>query len=400
MKQGQNLKTLRGNNLALLLSTIWENEGISRAKLAKNTGLAPSSVTRLTRELQEIGLIVESGKGSSSGGRQPVLISPNPKAGVVISFDLSGSRVRGGVFDASNNLLKVAEVPFLNVGPEAIQKYIFELMDTLLSDQAILKEKLLGIGVSIPGVVNIDRTGISIAFNLQLKDFPLKKILESRYNIPVYLETDTSVAALAEKNYGAAIHQDNFIYVLISTGIGAGVIINGEIYQGQAGMDGERGHIVINPQGPVCVCGRHGCLEAIAGRNALLENAKSIFSDGRDQIANNLLNNDTSSLNLSLISEAAKLGSVKAMDLINNMAEHIAYAISLYTNILDIPLVIIGGEVPLELGDCYIQAIKRKSRKFIPDDKTVIIKQAELKRDDLLRGISKLTIQQILLDVI
>ncbi len=396
MKLGQNLKTLRDNNLAVLLSTIWDYKNISRAKLAKITGLAPSSVTRLTQELQDIGLIVEIGKGTSSGGRQPVLISPNPKAGIVISFDLSGSRIQGGVFDASNQLLKAAEIPLLNVGPDAIQKYFFQLLDNFLSDESLCGEKLLGVGVCIPGVVNIEKTGISIAYNLQLRDFPLKRILEDKYNIPVYLETDTSVAALAEKIYGAAVKKNNFIYILISTGIGTGIIKNGEIYKGQAGMDGKRGHIVIDTQGPLCVCGKRGCLEAIAGRKALLENAKLIFSDGTDQIVTNLISGNINNLDLSIISEAAQMGSEKAKGLIDNMAEHVAYAISLYVTILDIPLVIIGGEVALELGNYFIQSLNREVLKFIRKDENVTIIQTQLKRGDFLRGISMLAIQQIL----
>ena len=399
MKLGQNLKTLRDNNLTLLLSTIWDYESISRAKLAKITGLAPSSVTRLTQELQDIGLIVETGKGASSGGRLPVLISPNPKAGIVISFDLSGSRIQGGVFDASNHLLKVSEIPLVKFGPDAIQDYIFQLMDRFLRDESLNGEKLLGIGVCIPGVVNIEKTGISIAYNLQLRDFPLKKILEDKYNIPVYLETDTSVAALAEKNYGAAIKKSNFVYILISTGIGTGIIKDGEIYQGQAGMDGKRGHIVIDPQGPLCVCGRRGCLEAIAGRKAILENAKNIFLDGTDQIVSDLIDEDINNLTLPLIAEAALMGSARAKGLIDKVAEHIAYAISLYTTILDIPLVIIGGEVALELGNYFIQSLNNEVLKFFPGDKKINIVQAELKRGDFLRGISMLTIQQILREI-
>ncbi len=396
MKLGQNLKTLRDNNLAVLLSTIWDYKNISRAKLAKITGLAPSSVTRLTQELHDIGLIVEIGKGTSSGGRQPVLISPNPKAGIVISFDLSGSRIQGGVFDASNQLLKADEIPLLNVGPDAIQNYIFQLLDNFLTDESLSGEKLLGVGVCIPGVVNIEKTGISIAYNLQLRDFPLKRILEDKYNIPVYLETDTSVAALAENIYGAAVKKNNFIYILISTGIGTGIIKNGEIYKGQAGMDGKRGHIVIDTQGPLCVCGKRGCLEAIAGRKALLENAKLIFSDGTDQIVTNLISGNINNLDLSIISEAAQMGSEKAKGLIDNMAEHVAYAISLYVTILDIPLVIIGGEVALELGNYFIQSLNREVLKFIRKDENVTIIQTQLKRGDFLRGISMLAIQQIL----
>lgn len=396
MKIGQNLRTLRDNNLAVLLSTIWDYGKVSRVKLAKLTGLAPSTVTRLTRELKEIGLIVETGKEISSGGRQPVLISPNPKAGIIISFDFYGSYIRSGVLDASNHLIKVEGVQMIEFGPDAILKYMYQLMDTFQQDRSLSDEKLLGIGISTAGVINKEKDGISIAYNLQLDNFPLKRILEDKYSVPVYLETDTSVAALAENIYGAAINKDDFIYLLISTGIGVGVIKDGEIYKGCGGMDGKRGHIVIDSQGPVCVCGKRGCLEAMAGKKAILENAKTIFRNGRDQILTDLIKGDFDKINLSSLINAAQLGSPIAQELIDKEVEHIAYAISLYTTIFDIPLVIIGGDAAIELGDYFIQLLNQEILKFIRDDENITIVQTKIRKDDFLKGISLLTIQQII----
>jgi N-acetylglucosamine repressor len=396
MKLGQNLKNLRENNLAVLLSAIWDHENLSRAELAKVTGLAPSSVTRLTQELQRIGLIIEAGKGESSGGRQPVLITPNPRAGIVISLDLSGSSIRGGAFDSANHLIKIEEIPISQYGPDAIHGYIDQIMAIFLDDAELASKKLLGIGISIPAVINVEKDEISISYNLRLKDFPLRKILIDQYHVPVYLETDTSVAALAEKNYGAATKSNDFLYLLISTGIGVGVIKDGEVYQGNTGMTGKHGHIVIDRQGPICSCGKRGCLEAIAARGAILENAKRIFVEDRDPFMAELVGDDFSGLKLSHISQAAQMGSLKARNLITYVAELIAYAISLYTTILNIPLVVVGGEVALEFGDAFIQSINHEISKFLREDENVMIFQTQLERDHFLKAISMFTIQQIL----
>ncbi|MEA4907372.1 MAG: ROK family transcriptional regulator [Chloroflexi bacterium] len=397
MKQlGQNLKNLRENNLAVLLSAIWDSENLSRADLAKVTGLAPSSVTRLTQELQRIGLIIEAGKGESSGGRQPVLITPNPGAGIVISLNLSGSSLLGGAYDSANHLLKHEEIPVTQYGPDAILQYIDHLMDIFLHDPELAQKKLLGIGVSISAAVNVEKGEVSIGYYLRLRNFPLRRILKDKYHVPVYLETDTSVAALAEKNYGAVRKTDDFIYLLISTGIGVGMIKDGEIYQSNTGMSGKHGHIVIDRQGPICTCGKRGCLEAIAGRGAILENAKRIFSEGRDPFVSELIHGDLDQLDLPHIAQAAQMGSQEAKNLIDYVAELIAYAISLYTMILNVPLVVVGGDVALEFGDIFIQSINRQLSKFLRDDENVTILQTRLKKDHFLKAISMFTIQQIL----
>jgi N-acetylglucosamine repressor len=394
-KRGQNLRSLRSNNLALLLSVIWENQTISRTDLAKITGLSPSSVTRLIRELEEFGLVTETGKGESSGGRQPVLISPNPDAGLVISMDLSGKQMSGGIFDASNKLLSVVEKPFIDLGADAIQNQLVNLISELLQEPVCGTRKLLGIGVSTPGVIKDDE--IVVAYNLRVNNFPLKKILETEFDVPVYLSTDTSVAALAEKNYGAGRGKSNLIYLLISTGIGTGIIIDDQIYNGTVGLTGRRGHIVVDRLGPICVCGKRGCLESVASRPAIIDNAKKILLNGRDPVIQKMIGDNPENLDLPLITQAAKQGSIKAKSLIKKTAEHIAYALSLFTTIFGIPFVIIGGEVSRDFGEIFFSYIQEELEYLLLDDSQQIeVVPAKLERDDFLKGISMLTIQQLL----
>ncbi|HEX7973290.1 MAG TPA: helix-turn-helix domain-containing protein, partial [Anaerolineales bacterium] len=164
---GQDLQALRTTNLRVLLSAIWEYSPISRIDLSEATGLAPSSITRLLQELIELGLVQETGKGESSGGRQPNLVVPNPDAGLVISLDLSGPHLRGGIFDAANNLLSVLDRPFYGLGAEIIQKQVLGMIHVLLSDPAAKDRPLLGIGISQPGAIDAETGVIQDAYNLR-----------------------------------------------------------------------------------------------------------------------------------------------------------------------------------------------------------------------------------------
>lgn len=399
MRRGQDLAGLRNQNLSVLLSHIWERAPISRKKLGDLTGLAPSSISRLISQLQQHDLIIEVGKGESSGGRQPLLISPNPDAGLIISLDLSGSILRGGIIDAANRLLLIQEQPLTGVGTENIKKQILELSRKLYSHPDVDGKTFLGIGVSFPGGIQSGKI-VTESFPLLIKDFPLHKILTEEFQLPVYLEVDTYAAALAEKYYGAGIGEDNFVYVLVSTGIGGSAIIDGQVYQGKAGFAGYLGHLLVNQYGPICICGKRGCLEQLAAAPAILAGIQHALSNGRaDEVIKQMLANNSNNLSIDIVAKAAKAGSASAIEAFENSAEHLAFAIINIATVFDIGTFIIGGEVPQCAGDLYFQGIRQSIRKFANLDenlKKINIVHAKLERDSFLRGIGMLTIQNIL----
>lgn len=395
-RQGQSLEGLRSQNLGVLLSVIWQNAPVSRADLARLTGLAPSSITRLIRELEESGLIQETGKGESSGGRQPVLIAPNPTAGLIVSLDLSGSQMRGGIFDAANQLRLSVEQPYVDLGGEAIEKQLLALTHQMLDDPFVRDHPLLGIGISVPGAVDLEAGYIIEAYNLRLRDFPLRQILMDEFDLPVYIEVDTYAAALAEKHYGAGQSVDDLIYMLVSTGIGFGIIMDGKIYQGKAGMSGFIGHIIIDRNGPVCLCGKQGCLEAVAGRPALMNSASRLLKHGRDPLLADIVGPDPAALSLEHVAAAAEMGSPICQEIILGEADNIAYAISLLTTILDINFVIVGGEVAQQFGGVFFDALHAAMDRYRRAQHEINIVPAELEREAFLKGIGMLTLHEML----
>lgn len=385
----------RSRNLDLLLSAIWEHAPVSRTGLSRLTGLAPSTITRLVRELEAAGLIRDAGKGESSGGRQPVLITPNPAAGLIVSIDMSGSRIRGGVFDAANHLHLGIEQPYGELGARAIKEQLLDLAHGMLSrvDQDY---PLLAIGISVPGSMDAESGVVHEAYNLKLRNFPLRQILMEEFDLPVYMEVDVYAGALAEKYYGAGQNVDDLVYVLLSTGVGVGIIVDGRIYQGKAGMAGYLGHIIIDRNGPLCLCGKRGCLEAIAGRPALVNSARRLLKYARDPILSEVVVRDDAPLALKHVARAARESSQFCQELIRGQANDTAYAISTITTILDIDFVIIGGEVAEQLGDLFFQELHRAMKQYRREQHPVSVVPAQLERDGFLRGISMLTLYDML----
>lgn len=395
-KGGRDLQYLRTNNLWALLSAIWDHGPVSRFDLSHLTGLAPSSVTRLIRTLTEIGLIVETGKGESSGGRMPTLIVPNPQAGLIISLDLSGPHLRGGVFDAANNLIKDISQPFVGLGPEAIEKQILDIVHSLLDESMDGHHPPLGIGVSVPGVTDMITGDIQNSFNLRLYNFPLRKILVSEFNLPVYIEKDANVAALAEHYYGAGRDLDSLVYILVSTGIGSGIFSEGQIFRGETGQSGELGHIIVDPGGQLCVCGKRGCLEAIAAAPAMISSARWMVFHGKANRLASLCNNNTDLLSIEIIAQAAELGDPVAMDIFANTADCLARSIATIASLIDIRHMIIGGEVA-ETGEIFFDPLRKAVDKYCRTGLNIELRPAELKQNTYLRGIGMLTLQDLLL---
>jgi N-acetylglucosamine repressor len=392
---GQDLQALHNTNLRALLSAIWENNPISRLDLGEATGLAPSSVTRLLQELAELGLVRETLKGESSGGRQPLLVEPNSEAGLVISLDLSGPHLRGGIFDAANHLVCVTDQPFDGLGPEAITKQLLQMINHLLKDPAAQSHPLLGIGVSQPGLIDVKKGVISEASNLHLRDFPLRQILEGEFGLPVYIEHDGSVAALAEYYYGAGRGLDYFLYILVSTGIGSGIITEGKIYRGETGKSGEFGHVIVEPGGTLCVCGKRGCLEAVASGPAILASARLMIAHGRSEILSGLCGGSPEQLTIEMVAQAARLGDPAAQDILSRSADYIALGLNIYASLLDIRGMVVGGEVA-ETGEVFLAPLRRSLAHYGRVEQQIEIIPAGLKQNNFLRGISMLTLQEVL----
>lgn len=377
-----------------LLEAVWDHAPLARGKIGELTGLAPSSVTRLVRRLVDAGLIVETHASRSTGGRPAMLLGLSDAVGTVIAIDLSGVAIRGAIITATGKRLASRELLFEGRGQEAILRLVRQIAMDLMREADALKTRILAIGVSVPGTVDQQSGTILDVSHLDLRGVGLAESLRDLSAVEVYLEHDTVAAAYAEKRAGAGRASDHLIFISVGGGIGAGLVLGDRIYRGESGAAGEVGHIVVEFGGPACVCGKHGCLEAVASATVLLAAAESaIAHDG----SSGLLQRKAATggaLGIADIVIAAEDGDIAAAGLLDREADYLARAIGTVTSLLDIRLVIIGGEEAL-LEDPVLRRIEAALPKYQLYSHRVDIVPAALGQDAALMGVAALSFRSV-----
>ncbi|MFS0638774.1 ROK family protein [Mesobacillus foraminis] len=269
-----NQQVVKKENKTLVLDLIMNSFPISRADAAQKLGLNKGTVSSLVSELIDEKLIFESGPGESSGGRRPVMLLFNQNAGYSIGVDLGVNYIYGVLTDLLGNIIleKNTENPGLSY-KDALRE-VTSLIQELIDSAPSSPYGIIGIGVGAPGIVNKEGD-VLLAPNLGWRNVSLKRDLEHAFNLPVIVENEANAGAYGEKKFGVGKDYDNLIYISAGIGIGAGIIINGELYKGINGYSGEVGHMSIDFNGPKCSCGNNGCWELYASEQSLISKAGS-----------------------------------------------------------------------------------------------------------------------------
>ncbi|MHB1335344.1 MAG: ROK family protein [Candidatus Humimicrobiaceae bacterium] len=344
-----------------ILDLIRNKSLITKQQIAKELGINITTVSILINQFKERdNIIKEIGDGSSSGGRKPKLYTINNKLGYVIGIDVGGTNTRGILTDLSGNIINYLKIKTkAKEGKETVLSKVVSVANEIIDASKISREKLFGIGMSISGIIN-SYEGVSIFCpNIPgWENYPIKHIMEKEFNLPVCIDDSVRCAAVAEKRFGIAKNNDNFIFISIGKGIGLGAFIDGKIYRGSMGLAGELGHITVSEDGPLCNCGNKGCLEAIASGPGILKRAREGIKNGIVTSISKEINNDFENLTVEIISKAANEGDKYAYYLINRTGEYIGIAIAAALNLFGSDLVVLWGGI-LECGDIILDAIKR-----------------------------------------
>jgi len=254
----------RAHNSALVLRALYDRGPISRAEVARLTGLTRTTVGDLVGELLVDGLAREVGRGPSTGGKAPILVELVDDARHVIGLDLGEHVFRGAIVDLRGQVQRVIDRPVTGLDGDAALAVVYELIDTLVEAG---RDTLLGIGVGTPGIVDARTGTIRGAVNLKWQDLPLGSLLRERYGVPVRIANDSRAAALAIQLFSGR-QSGNLVAIKVGRGIGAGVVLGGEVFHGDGFGAGEIGHVVVDDDGAECRCGRFGCLETVASSRA------------------------------------------------------------------------------------------------------------------------------------
>ncbi|MCU0489028.1 MAG: ROK family protein [Anaerolineales bacterium] len=267
----------KAHNRNLVFQTIYDQEKISRAEIARRTGLTRTTVSELVAVLLTEGLVQQVGLGASQGGKSPVLLSIVPDSRCLLALDLAQSEFRGAVVNLRGKILHRTQATVQDRSGEEALALVYQILDHLVESTSI---PIVGVGVGTPGLVNTRRGLIIHAVNLDWQNVPLADLLETRYRLPVYVLNDSQAAALGEYTFGNR-HPTTSSMIVINArqGIGAGIVLQGKLIQGDGGGAGEIGHVVVAPEnGERCRCGNTGCLETVASAKALIRKFEANYS--------------------------------------------------------------------------------------------------------------------------
>jgi len=340
------------HNRNLVLKIIFEHDSTSRAEIARITSLTRTTVSDIVSDLIAEGLVSEIGVGESLGGKSPILLSLVEDSRYLIGLDLAHNHFSGGVVNLRGEIKKIVDLPVNNRSGEEALVRVYEILDQLMRAEY---KPLVGIVVGTPGLVNT-RDGVVVnAVNLDWRNLPLANLLQTRYNLPVYVLNDSQAAAMGEFVYGESRRaESNLIVINVGHGIGAGIVIGGQLFQGDGGGAGEIGHVVVVPEkGLLCRCGNRGCLETVASTQALVKRAEEMAA----QKTGSALAPTSEEFTFDSIKQAFDAGDPKVHQIILEAGHYLGLAISSLIGTLNIQKIVLSGDMTY-FGVSWLNAIE------------------------------------------
>src|SRR6266536_946998 len=328
------LESLRAQNRGRVIGVLREAGPVSRAEIARRTGLSRSTISSLVADLQAVGMVTEvdgdRSAPSEQGGRPPVLLALDPSAGAAVGVDFGHRHLRVAVSDLGHNA---------NQGLDSAARFV----EQVLAEADVSRDRVIGVGMGLPGPID-RRTGMVGASALLPGWIGIRAAEEmrGRLDLEVAVDNDANLGGLAEWMWGAGQGSGLLAYIKAATGIGAGLVLGGRPYGGASGTAGEIGHTTIVSGGPVCACGNRGCLEMVAGGPAILELLRPRGDNG---------------LTLRQVVRLAVEGDPGCQRVVADAGRSIGIAVANLCNLINPELIVVGGELSLA-GDLLLDPIR------------------------------------------
>lgn len=375
MRQGT-FQWMKSVNKSMILNKIRTSAPISRAEIAKETKLTPPTVSSNVKELIEQELVKESELGVSQGGRKPTMLLINNKAFYVIGVDAGPERIECILSDLSGRIVERTSHQLISpITNEQFLKTLKERVYHLFQTTTLNPEKIIGIGVAMHGVVEVE-TGMSLfAPNLGLTNIPIKDALENEFNIEVKVENDARAMALGEFWFGDHGGLASMLAVNIGRGVGAGLVIDGKLYHGAQDIAGEVGHMTIDLHGEICECGNRGCLQTFATGSAIAKRAEKFINEKDIAITGER------------VYELALEGNEDCIRLLQESGEIIGIGLTNLIHIINPEKIVLGGGVTK--SKMFILPNIRKAineRVLTPEAKQIDIEISKLGDDATIIG--------------
>ncbi len=339
---------IRKFNTAVILDYLRRYAPLSRAELAARAGLNRSTISIIVNSLIDEGFIQETDFQSAKIGRPGMLLTLNPKGGFAVGVEIGVDFISVLLTDFIANVLwrervlsdpKEDQINILDCASELTQKAIDVGIEQGL--------RPLGIGVGVPGLVDLRQGKLVFAPNLRWSNVPLRLIWTQRFDLPIFVENEANAAALGEYYFGVARGKDSFIYLSAGIGLGGGVLIDGKLFRGSSGYAGEIGHMTIDPDGEKCGCGKRGCWETKVGPRAVLRRVRKILTDGAPSLINDLSKGNLDGITFNDVVQAAKSDDSVAVEALRDVGKYLGIGVVNLINIFNPELIVLGGALSL-----------------------------------------------------
>lgn len=334
-----NVDLVKQLNGAAVYGLIDQNGPISRIQVAELSQLAPASVTKITRQLLERGLIKEVEQQASTGGRRAISIVTETRPFHTVAVRLGRKDATIALFDLSSKVLVEQSYPLSAETQEGLQQQLFTIIEHFIAENKNVIRELIAISVILPGLVDPENGKVRYMPHIAVDQWPLVEALNKTFKLASFVGHDIRSLALAEYYFGAGSDCSDSLLVRIHRGAGAGVIINENIFVGRNGNAVEIGHIQVDPLGEQCACGHFGCLETVVSNPAIEKKVKQLLLAGQASCLS------AEACTIHDICRAANLGDSLAIEVLKHAAVTLGKVIASSINLFNPQKVIIAGEI-------------------------------------------------------
>ncbi|MFZ5430162.1 MAG: ROK family protein [Bacteroidota bacterium] len=344
-----------------ILSLLYHNTPLSAPELSKKIGVSLPTVLLLLNDLMASGLVSTMGTGISTGGRKPSLYGLSDESVFVIACDMGRYVAKLTVFNSHNQRVTPLKYIETHIDDDQLVEKLHDAAKELITGFNIPEEKIVGLGVDMPGLVD-SQAGINYTIkNRRLQN--VKDRLEKKFGIEVYIDNDARMQAYGEYIFGKAKERRNAIVVNWNWGVGLGMILNGELYGGHTGFAGELSHIQMAEEGDLCICGKRGCLETISSANTLLKLARQGILDGKVSQLTEQFKNRPDEMTPEHIISAARSGDEFSISILNKIGLALGKGLSVIIQLINPEIIVLGG-IMAKANQYVLTPIQQALNKF------------------------------------
>ncbi len=349
---------VREINLSIILNALRDHSPASRAYLAGVTGLNKTTVSSLVQQLIDAHFVSEMGTGKSEEmGRPGIPLELNPTAGCIIGAEIGVDFISVVVSDFAARVVWRHQEP-CRQGQAKIIRRTLDTIHRAIAEKGAEYKSVLGLGLGVPGLVDVTSGTLLFAPNLGWRNVPLRDILQAEFTFPIYVDNEANMAALGESYFGVARGARTVLYVSSGVGLGGGIVLDGRVMPGAAGFVGEVGHMTLDIDGPQCNCGNRGCWETLVSQRALFHRIETAVEAGKRSSLQSGEDGAVQSLTVPAVVSAAQEGDEVACQALEETAVFLGIGLANLVNALNPEIVVFGGILSLA-GDLMMPVITR-----------------------------------------